>query len=141
MGWAVQFGMLAAPALLLYAGAILWTIGYDTIYAHQDKEDDALVGVRSTARLFGKRTKTALSVLYSGALMLFAAAFMEAQVPLPAMAGLVAAAVHMIGQIRVLDIDNPDQCLALFKSNSVLGWLVFLGLLGGAVWASISPGF
>ena len=141
MGWAVHFGALAAPAFLLYAGAILWTIGYDTIYAHQDKEDDALVGVRSTARLFGKRTKTALAVLYSGALMLFAAAFMEADVPLPAMAGLVAAAVHMTGQIRVLDIDNPDQCLALFKSNSMLGWLVFLGLIGGGVWASISPGF
>ena len=73
--------------------------------------------------------------------MLFAAAFMEADVPLPAMAGLVAAAVHMTGQIRVLDIDNPDQCLALFKSNSMLGWLVFLGLIGGGVWASISPGF
>ena len=141
MGWAVLHGTLAPPAALLYAGAILWTIGYDTIYAHQDKEDDALVGVRSTARLFGKHTKTALSVLYPGALFLFAAAFMEAEVPLPAMAGLVAASFHMMKQIRVLDIDNPDQCLALFKSNSTLGWLVFLGLLGGAVWASISPGF
>ena len=141
MGWAVVWQEIALPSLLLYAGAILWTIGYDTIYAHQDKEDDALVGVRSTARLFGKHTKTALSVLYPGALFLFAAAFMEAEVPLPAMAGLVAASFHMMKQIRVLDIDNPDQCLALFKSNSTLGWLVFLGLLGGAVWASISPGF
>ena len=141
MGWAVHFGTLATPAFLLYAGAILWTIGYDTIYAHQDKEDDALVGVRSTARLFGARTRQALMILYFGALALFAMAFAAADAPLPAMAGLVAAAVHMTGQIRTLDIDDPDQCLRLFQSNKVLGWLVFLGLIGGAVWAAISPSF
>lgn len=140
MGWAAEFATLAAPAFLLYCGAILWTIGYDTIYAHQDKEDDALVGVKSTARLFGSRTKFALTMLYSGALLFFAMAFMEADVPFPALAGLVAAAFHMVRQIRVLDIDDPDQCLRLFKSNSHLGWLVFLGLLGGAVWAGVSSG-
>lgn len=141
MGWAVEFGTLALPPLLLYCGAILWTIGYDTIYAHQDKEDDALVGVKSTARLFGDRTKPALTALYSGALIFFAMAFMQADVPFPALAGLVAAAFHMVRQIRVLDIDDPDQCLKLFKSNSHLGWLVFLGLIGGSVWAALSPLF
>ncbi|TJV06210.1 MAG: 4-hydroxybenzoate octaprenyltransferase, partial [Mesorhizobium sp.] len=58
MGWAVEFGNLDGPAVMLYIGSILWVIGYDTIYAHQDKEDDAIVGVRSTARLFGDNTKT-----------------------------------------------------------------------------------
>jgi 4-hydroxybenzoate polyprenyltransferase len=137
MGWAAYFGRLDAAPVLLYFGAILWTIGYDTLYAHQDKEDDALVGVRSTARLFGDRTKEALVYLYGGALILFASAFTVAQVPLPAMAGLIAAAAHMIRQIRVLDIDDPDQCLALFKSNTAVGWLIFIGLMAGGAWAAL----
>ena len=78
MGWAAAFADLDPPAILLYLGSILWVIGYDTIYAHQDKEDDALVGVRSTALLFGENTKYWLSGLYAGALMLFAAAFAAA---------------------------------------------------------------
>jgi len=141
MGWAAHFGNLTLAPVLLYFGSILWVIGYDTLYAHQDKEDDALVGVRSTARLFGARTKQALVVLYSLALLFFVVAFANAAVPMPALAGLVAAAAHMARQIRVLDIDDPDQCLKLFKSNSTVGWLIFLGLLGGGVWAVISPNF
>ncbi|MGD9915110.1 MAG: 4-hydroxybenzoate octaprenyltransferase [Rhizobiaceae bacterium] len=136
MGWAAAFGELADPAYLLYAGSILWVIGYDTIYAHQDKEDDALVGVRSTARLFGRYTKQWLIGLYGGALLCFAGAFASAEVPMPALAGLLAAGAHMLRQVRQLDIDNPDQCLRLFKSNSAVGWLIFLGLVlsGGWVW-------
>ena len=98
-------------------------------------EDDAIVGVKSTALLFGTKTKRWLAGLYGGALVLFFAAFTYAHVPLPAFAGLLAAAVHMGRQIWVLDIDDGAQCLALFKSNSRLGWLVFLGLIGGAAWA------
>jgi len=134
MGWAVEFADIDPPAILLYAGSILWVIGYDTLYAHQDKEDDAIVGVRSTARLFGDKTMYWLVGLYGGALVLFGWAFAMAQVPMPALAGLVAAAWHMTRQIRTLDIDDPDQCLRLFKSNNTIGWLIFLGLLGGAVW-------
>jgi len=141
MGWAVDYGSLSLAPLLLYFGSVLWVIGYDTIYAHQDKEDDALVGVRSTARLFGENTKGWLVALYGGALLFFAVAFALAAVPMPALAGLVAAGAHMARQIRVLYIDDPDQCLALFKSNSVVGWLIFLGLLGGGAWATISPYF
>lgn len=141
MGWAAAFGELSAAPLYLYAGSVLWVIGYDTIYAHQDKEDDALVGVRSTARLFGDKTKPWLIALYGGALLFFLCAFVFAEVPMPALAGLVAAGAHMTRQIRSLDIDDPDQCLRLFKSNSVVGWLIFLGLLGGGAWASISPNF
>ncbi len=139
MGWAVHFGSLSLAPLLLYCGSILWVIGYDTIYAHQDKEDDALVGVRSTARLFGEKTKAWLVALYGGALLIFAVAFTLAAVPVPAYAGLIAAGVHMARQIRTLDIDDADQCLMLFKSNSVVGWLIFLGLLGAGVWAAANP--
>ncbi len=139
MGWAATKGSLDVPPLLLYVGAILWTIGYDTIYAHQDKEDDALVGVRSTARLFGRHTKTALIVLYGGAIGCFAAAFALAQAPMPALAGLLAAAVHLYRQILVLDIDNPDQCRRLFLSNNVVGWLIFLGLVLGSLWVAVKP--
>lgn len=141
MGWAAHFGRLELAPLLLYSGSILWVIGYDTIYAHQDKEDDALVGVRSTARLFGDNTKIWLIGLYGTALLFFGTAFALAEVPLPALAGLLAAGSHMIRQIRSLDIDDPDQCLKLFQSNSTVGWLIFLGLLGGGIWAVISPNF
>jgi len=140
-GWAAHFGSLGLAPVLLYAGSILWVIGYDTIYAHQDKEDDAIVGVRSTALHFGGKTKQYLIVLYGGALLLFAGAFAAAEVPFPALAGLVAAGAHLWRQIRVLDTDNGDQCLALFKSNSVVGWLIFIGLLCGGLWAVISPEF
>ncbi|MGB6119402.1 MAG: 4-hydroxybenzoate octaprenyltransferase [Mesorhizobium sp.] len=141
MGWAEEFGTVDAPSLLLYAGSILWVIGYDTLYAHQDKEDDALVGVKSTARLFGSKTIYWLIGLYSGALILFAWAFAMAEVPMPALAGLLAAAAHMSRQIRTLDIDDPDQCLRLFKSNGTVGWLIFLGLIGGAIWPAIRHWF
>jgi 4-hydroxybenzoate polyprenyltransferase len=131
IGWTAAAGTLAWPPVLLYLGGICWTLGYDTIYAHQDKEDDALVGVRSTARLFGSNTKWWLVRLYGGALLFMAIAFALARVPLPALAGLVAAGVHMARQIRVLDIDDPDQCLSLFKSNSIVGWLLFAGIIAG----------
>ena len=139
MGWSAHFGSLGAAPLILYCGCILWVIGYDTIYAHQDKEDDAIVGVRSTARLFGDRSRPWLSGLFAGALFLIGTACAAAQVPLPALAGLIAAGVHMIGQIRVLNISDPDQCLRLFKSNTTVGWLIMFGLLAGAAWASFKP--
>ena len=139
MGWAAVFSDISGPAVMLYLGTILWVIGYDTIYAHQDKEDDALVGVRSTARLFGEHTKSWLVGLYGGALMFMAVAFAAAEAPMPALAGLLAAAAHMTRQIWTLDIDDPDQCLRLFKSNTMIGWLIFLGLIGGGVWVAVKP--
>jgi 4-hydroxybenzoate polyprenyltransferase len=139
MGWAAAFGRLDAPALLLYAGSILWVIGYDTIYAHQDKEDDAIVGVRSTARLFGDNTKAWLVGLYGAALILFAGAYATAEAPMPALAGLLAAGAHMRRQVRRLHIDDPAQCLKLFKSNTEVGWLIFLGLVAGGVWVALKP--
>ncbi|MEP0942692.1 MAG: 4-hydroxybenzoate octaprenyltransferase [Rhizobiaceae bacterium] len=129
MGWAVVFGDLAWPPLLMYLGSILWVIGYDTMYAHQDKEDDALIGVRSTARLFGERTKPALIVLYAATLVLFAGAFSVAGAGWPAYLALVIGCGHMIWQVTALNIDDADNCLALFKSNSIFGWIVFAGLM------------
>lgn len=139
MGWAAVFGDVDPASLFLYAGSILWVIGYDTIYAHQDKEDDAIVGVRSTARLFGDKTRPALIVLYGSALLLMGAACASAMAPFPALAGLLAAGAHMMRQVQALDIDDPDQCLALFKSNNTVGWLIFLGFVGGGLWMAISP--
>ncbi|WP_305989389.1 4-hydroxybenzoate octaprenyltransferase [Roseibium sp. MMSF_3544] len=129
MGWAAEFGALAATPMLLYAGGICWTIGYDTIYAHQDKEDDALVGVKSTARLFGDRTKPALIVLYALATVLFSLAAMFADAGPLAFVGILAGGVHLAWQVVVLDIDDSDQCLKLFRSNTTYGWILFAGFV------------
>ncbi|MDH3196548.1 MAG: 4-hydroxybenzoate octaprenyltransferase [Hyphomicrobiales bacterium] len=129
VGWTAQFGSLAWPPVLLYAAAISWTIGYDTIYAHQDKEDDAIIGVRSTARLFGARTKPALLVFYSLAVILMAAAFALAGAGLPAFSGLLAAAAHLGWQVVSLEIDDADNCLARFRANRMTGWIIFAGLV------------
>lgn len=132
MGWAAAFGSLALAPVILYLGAIFWTIGYDTIYAHQDKEDDRIVGVRSTALLFGADTKKWLAGLFAAAVLLVAAAFVLAGVAFWAWLGLLAAAAHFARQIVVLDMDDADQCLALFKSNSAAGGMIFAGLAVGA---------
>ncbi|MEJ1157740.1 4-hydroxybenzoate octaprenyltransferase [Prosthecomicrobium sp. N25] len=132
MGWAGAFGRLDPPALLLYAGAILWTIGYDTIYAHQDKEDDAVVGVRSTALLFGPRTRPMLALFYGAAVAALAAAVLSAGGGVLSMAGLGLMAAHLAWQVRRIDVDDPDVCLMLFRSNRDAGWLFFLGLCADA---------
>ncbi|HEY4745914.1 MAG TPA: 4-hydroxybenzoate octaprenyltransferase, partial [Steroidobacteraceae bacterium] len=121
MGWAGWFGRLDAPAYLLYAGAIAWVIGYDTIYAHQDAEDDALIGIKSTARLFGARTRRALIVLYALAVVLIGAALALAGSRWPAWIGLAAFAVHLVWQIRRLEIGDSALCLRIFKSNRDAG--------------------
>src|SRR5215467_2957748 len=107
MGWAGMFGRLDAPALLLYAGAIAWVIGYDTIYAHQDREDDALIGIKSTALLFGSRTKTMLVLFYGLAVVLVSVAGFAAGGKLVFAAGLLAFAAHLCWQIVRLDIADP----------------------------------
>lgn len=129
MGWAGLTGSLSLSAVLVYIAAIVWTIGYDTIYAHQDKEDDALIGVRSTARLFADDTKIWLCGFYGVMGLLLAMAFGLAGVSFPAYLGLLAAFALLAYQIIVLDIDNPTQCLALFKLNGKVGLLLFLGLV------------
>ncbi len=133
MGWATVFGGLSWAALWLYIAAVAWTIGYDTIYAHQDKEDDELVGVRSTARLFGDDTKAWLIGLYGLTLLFMIFAFVSAGVGLLAYLGLLVAAGMFARQIIVLDIEDGDQCLRLFKSNHHVGAILFVGLVLGLV--------
>jgi len=133
MGFAVMQERIDATALLLYAGSIAWVIGYDTIYAHQDTEDDALIGIKSTALFFGARTRPALTAFYGLAVVLIGAALVLAAARWPAWIGLAAFAAHLIWQIRRLEIGNPALCLRIFKSNRDAGLLLFAGLLLDAV--------
>ncbi len=128
MGWAAVFGALSWAAIWLYVAAVAWTIGYDTIYAHQDKEDDELIGVRSTARLFGDDTKAWLVGLYGTTLLFLLLSFIASGAGFFAYAGLVVTAVMLGWQILVLDIRNPEQCRALFLSNNRVGAILFVGL-------------
>jgi len=133
MGFAVTFGRLGLTAFVLYAGSIAWVIAYDTIYAHQDIEDDALIGVKSTARLFGERTHQALVVFYGLAVLLIGVALMLAGTGIAAWIGLAAFAAHLAWQVRNLRIGDSALCLRLFKSNRDAGLLLFAGLLTDAV--------
>jgi 4-hydroxybenzoate polyprenyltransferase len=133
MGFAVVQGRIDATALTLYAGSIAWVIGYDTIYAHQDADDDALIGIKSTARLFGARTRWALLVVYPLAVVLIGAALALAGAHWPAWIGLAGFAAHLGWQIRRLETSDPALCLRLFKSNRDAGLLLFAGLLVDAV--------
>jgi len=137
MGFAVVLGRIDTTALVLYAGSIAWVIGYDTIYAHQDAEDDALIGVRSTARLFGARTRQALILFYGLAVILIGAAIWLAGAGVPAWLGLGAFAAHLVWQIGRLEIGDPALCLRIFKSNRDAGLLLFAGLLANAVMRAV----
>ena len=128
VGWSSIFASVSLAPALLYIGCILWVIGYDTIYAHQDLEDDALVGVKSTARLFGDKTKMALVLLYTGALIFFTASMFVAGISWPAYAGLALGAGHLAWQIIRLRIKDAEQCQQLFHSNSQFGWIFFIGI-------------
>src|SRR3954469_1259406 len=125
MGFAVTFGRIDATALVMYAGSIAWVIGYDAIYAHQDTEDDALIGIKSTALLFGARTKPALVVFYGLAVGLIAVSFALANARWPAWLGLAAFAVHLCWQIARLRVEDPALCLTIFRSNRDAGLLLF----------------
>jgi len=129
MGWAAAFGNLAWPALVLYAGSIAWVIGYDTIYAHQDREDDALIGVKSTARLFAGNTKPMLALFYALAVVLIGIAGSLAGGRLIFALGLAGFAMHLVWQVWRLDIDDPDLCLRLFKSNRDAGLFLFAAMM------------
>ena len=129
MGWPAVFAPVDWPPLILYAGAIAWVVGYDTIYAHQDREDDALIGIKSTALLFGARTKPMLALFYSMAVVLIGITGRTAGGDLFFAIGLAAFAAHLCWQILRLDIDDPQLCLRLFKSNRDAGLSLFAGML------------
>ena len=136
LAWAAHTGSLSLAPVLLYLAGIAWTLFYDTIYAHQDRDDDALIGVKSTARLFGDATKTWLFGFQVLAVMLMALAVIVALTPLnnpvPLMVALLAAwafGMHLMWQLKRLDINDGDTCLHLFRSNRDAG-LIASALLG-----------
>jgi 4-hydroxybenzoate polyprenyltransferase len=131
VGWSAVTGGLALPALALYAAGFFWTLGYDTIYAHQDKADDALVGIRSSARRLGDATVPWLWAFYGITLALLALAAALNGASLLFYPALIPAALHLAWQIRTLDIDDPASCLRRFRSNRELGLLVFAAILAG----------
>jgi len=125
---------LWAP-VLIYIGGIFWTLFYDTIYAHQDTEDDALIGVKSTARLFGQNTSKWLKWFMAATVSLLGAGLVLALAPTAnplqlaiALAGVWAFGWHMMWQLSRLDIDDPAKCLALFRSNRNAGLIPVLFL-------------
>jgi 4-hydroxybenzoate polyprenyltransferase len=130
MGWPAMLGRLDLAPLVLYAGAICWVIAYDTIYAHQDREDDALIGVKSTAILFGeRRTRQMLTLFYLLAVVLIGIAATMAGGGNVFGIGLTIFALHLAWQIRRIDVNDPALCLRLFKSNRDAGLILFAAML------------
>src|SRR5579883_1209002 len=129
IGWTAAAGTLGRPAVLLYLGGILWTLGYDTIYAHQDKEDDARIGVKSSALALGARTRPALFAFYAAAAALWAAAGAADGLGRPFWFGLAVAAGQLFWQAARVKTDDPADCLAKFRSNRWVGWLVLAAIL------------
>jgi 4-hydroxybenzoate polyprenyltransferase len=135
MGYAAATGRLDAAWATLYLAAICWDLGFDTIYAHQDREDDALVGVRSTARLFGAQTPRFLAVVFCATLAALALTGWEAGLGVWFYPALAPAAWLLARQVRTLDIHDPAQCLALFRGHREIGLLVAAALLVGRLTA------
>jgi 4-hydroxybenzoate polyprenyltransferase len=127
LGWAAVRGSLEWTPALLYLGGIAWTLGYDTIYAHQDKEDDVLIGVKSSALALGSRTRPWLFIFYGIAVALWASAGVSGGFPWPFYLGLLAAGLHLVWQAARVDTDSPEDCLAKFRSNRAVGWALLLG--------------
>ncbi len=128
LGWAAVAGGLGWAPAFLYIGGIAWTLGYDTIYAHQDKEDDILVGVKSTALQLGASTRPWLAGFYAAALALFAAAGLADGLGWPFYAALAAGAAQLAWQVIDVDLDDAADCLVKFKSNRYFGWILLAGL-------------
>jgi len=141
LAWTAQAGTLEWPAVILYAAGIAWTLFYDTIYAHQDTEDDALIGVKSTARLFGNASRRWLAGFLVATVALAGVAVMAALVPQASVLSLVlglggawALGWHLLWQLRQLDPDDPANCLRLFRANRDSG-LIFALFLAAALLA------
>jgi 4-hydroxybenzoate polyprenyltransferase len=128
MGWAAALGGLAAPAVVLYLGAIAWVVGYDTIYAIQDIEDDVLAGIKSSARFFGEEVRLGVAVCYAATVLLVGLAFGLAEAGLFAFLGLAAFAAHLVWQIGRIDPRDGAGALRLFRSNRDAGLILFAGL-------------
>ena len=129
MGWTAVQGQLDPPAVVLYGAGFLWTLGYDTIYAHQDKEDDVLIGVKSTALRLGARTKPWVSAFYVGTIAAAAVAGSLAGLSWVFFGFLALTALHFAWQVATLDTNDPANCLRRFKSNRDAGAVLLLGIV------------
>ena len=132
LGWTSIHNDFALPPLLLYLGGISWTLAYDTIYAHQDKDDDALIGVKSTALWFGDATIYWLVLFFGLALVLIDASLWFVSAPLLAHVGVAGAALHAAWQVSQFDGNNSAVCLKLFRANRMFGVIILVGLLIGS---------
>jgi 4-hydroxybenzoate polyprenyltransferase len=131
MGWAAVTGSLDWPPALLYLGGIFWTLGYDTIYAHQDKEDDARIGVRSSALALGPHTRPFLFVVYAVTAGFWGAA--GSALAWPFWAALAGATAHLFWQAAQVRLDDPFDCLAKFRGNRHIGWLMLFGIIAAKI--------
>jgi len=129
VGWPAVTGEIAPPALWLYAGSVAWVIGYDTLYAIQDMEDDALVGVKSSARRLGSKAPIGIAIFYLAALLLWGVAVWSVRPDWLALVAIIPAALHLANQSLRADPKDGDGALRLFRSNRTCGFLVFLGML------------
>ena len=132
VGWTSVHSSISLAPILLYLGGVSWTMAYDTIYAHQDKDDDALIGVKSTALKFGDTTIYWLVFFFTLALALIDASLWLVSAPLPAHIGVAGAAIHAAWQISRFDGNDSQVCLKLFRANRVFGVIILLGLLIGS---------
>ncbi len=128
VGWAAVTGSVSLAPLALYAGAVLWTLAYDTIYAHQDAEDDAVLGLKSTALRFGSSTPQWLWAFYGGAILLWLVAAVAAGAQFALFVAIAVSAGHFAWQIITLEIGNAANCLERFRSNRFIGWFLAIGL-------------
>ncbi|MGE4279729.1 MAG: 4-hydroxybenzoate octaprenyltransferase [Magnetospirillum sp.] len=133
LGWVAVTGHVALAPVLLYAAGILWTLGYDTIYAHQDKDDDQLIGVKSTALRLADKTRPALVAFYAGAVALIAASGWAAGLSWLFYPLLLVAAAQLAWQVATLDQDDCADCLTKFKSNRLFGWGLLVAIIAGKV--------
>jgi 4-hydroxybenzoate polyprenyltransferase len=131
IGWTAVTGSLAWPPALLYLGGICWTIGYDTIYAHQDKEDDARIGVKSSALALGENTRPWLFGFYGAALALWAASGGFIALGAGFLICVALAGIQLGWQAASVNINDPADCLAKFRSNRIVGWLLLGGIVAG----------
>lgn len=129
VGWTSQTAAISLPPLLLYLGCILWVIGYDTIYALQDVEDDALIGVRSTARLFGRRARAMVALFYTSAVVVWIAAALLVGAGIVFGVVMLAVIAILAWQVLTLDGRDPDNALVRFKANHWVGVAFTLALL------------
>lgn len=129
LGWVMIQGRIELPALLLYAGGIAWTIGYDTIYAHQDARDDEAAGIKSTARLFAHRSPRAVGICYVVALLFWALAGVVGHASPLYLLALLAVGWQFNWQCLHFKPEDPERCAMIFRSNTMIGWLLLLGLM------------